>query len=105
MPSKEKSGCHRCHELQDRLLRMEQSAFDNLQKLSDGHEQMRLQWQKSLGEKSRLESENHQLQQQLNTANQTIHQLESQIAARLEQHNQMTAKLKDIQKSLQNTPH
>ena len=104
MTSTEPSNCERCSELEDRLLRMSQTAFDNLQKLSDAHESMRHQWQEVLNQNNQLEQEIHRLQMQLQEADKTISDLELQITAWQDKQGITISRLEQIQDTLKQIP-
>lgn len=82
------------------MLRIEQTAFDNLQKLSDAHEAMREQWQQAVSEKNALQLEINQLKQRLNETEQTVSQMEEKIAAWKSRQNVTVSSLAEIQNSL-----
>lgn len=104
MPPTGPINCERCSELEDRLLRMSQTAFDNLQKLSDAHESMQQQWQEVLSQNIELEQEIHRLQKQLKEADQTISHLEEQVTCWQEKQEITISRLVQLQDTLKQIP-
>lgn len=98
------AGCERCSALEDQLLRTEQTAFENLQKLSDAHEAMREQCQQTMDQNKSLGGKISQLEQQLAETEQQVKQLKDQLSSWQFRQKATISQLRELHDTLQESP-